>query len=372
MTATRTGDKGRMIRTIMIMAGGTGGHVMPGLAVAAEMRARNWQVVWLGNPSGMEATLVPRHGIAMQPVSIGGLRGKGLLTKLLLPTVLLRAFWQSLRALSRTKPSVVLGMGGYVAFPGGMMAVLTGRPLVVHEQNSVAGMTNRLLARIADRVLEAFPGALPGATACGNPVRADVAALAPPAERYAARSGPLQLLVVGGSLGAQVLNETVPAALARLPEAQRPSVVHQTGRGRREEVERRYREAGVAAQVVEFIDDMAAAYAQADLLVCRAGAMTVSEIAAAGVASVLVPYPHAVDDHQTGNAMFLSGQGGARLMPQSAFDAESLAQVLAGLDRERCTAMAVAARELARPDATAVVADACERAARHARRSRKP
>src|SRR5690606_17464081 len=185
----------RMSRTIMIMAGGTGGHVIPGLAVAAEMRARQWQVVWLGNPAGMEAVLVPRHGIPMQPVSIGGLRGKGLLTKLLLPTVLLRAFWQSLRALSRTKPSVVLGMGGYVAFPGGMMAVLTGRPLVVHEQNSVAGMTNRLLARIADRVLEAFPGALPGATACGNPVRADVAALAPPAERYAARSGPLQLLV---------------------------------------------------------------------------------------------------------------------------------------------------------------------------------
>src|SRR5690606_30419528 len=211
-----------------------------------------------------------------------------------------------------------------------------------------------------------------GATACGNPVRADVAALAPPAERYAARSGPLQLLVVGGSLGAQVLNETVPAALARLPEAQRPSVVHQTGRGRREEVERRYREAGVAAQVVEFIDDMAAAYAQADLLVCRAGAMTVSEIAAAGVASVLVPSPQAVDDRQTGNAMCLAEQGGARLMPQSVFDAESLAQVLAELDRERCMAMAVAARELARPDATAVVADACERAARHARRSRKP
>ncbi|HRO61951.1 MAG TPA: undecaprenyldiphospho-muramoylpentapeptide beta-N-acetylglucosaminyltransferase, partial [Burkholderiaceae bacterium] len=310
MTATRSNSNGRTHRTIMIMAGGTGGHVMPGLAVAAELRARNWQVVWLGNPSGMEATLVPRHDIAMQPVSIGGLRGKGLLTKLLLPTGLLRAFWQSLRALSRTKPSVVLGMGGYVAFPGGMMAVLTGRPLVFHEQNSVAGMTNRLLARIADRVLEAFPGALPAATACGNPVRADLVALAPPAERYAARSGPLQLLVVGGSLGAQVLNETVPAALALLPEAQRPAIVHQTGRGRREEVERRYREAGVAAQVVEFIDDMASAYAQADLLVCRAGAMTVSEIAAAGVASVLVPFPHAVDDHQTGNARYLSGQGG--------------------------------------------------------------
>jgi len=353
-----------MSRTIMIMAGGTGGHVMPGLAVAAEMRARSWNVVWLGNPAGMEASLVPRHGIPMRPVAIGGLRGKGLLAKLLLPMVLLRAFWQALSALRATRPAVVLGMGGYVAFPGGMMAVLVGRPLVVHEQNSVAGLTNRLLAKIADRVLEAFPGALPGAEACGNPVRQDLAGLPAPAQRYGGRSGALRLLVVGGSLGAQALNETLPAALALLPAGERPAVVHQTGRGRRDDVERRYREAGVEAQVSEFIDDMASAYAEADLLVCRAGAMTVSEIAAAGVASVLVPFPHAVDDHQTGNARYLSDHGAARLLPQSELDAARLAALIASLDRGRCAAMAEAARALAKPDAAARVADTCEQVAR--------
>ncbi|MCM5570783.1 undecaprenyldiphospho-muramoylpentapeptide beta-N-acetylglucosaminyltransferase [Burkholderiaceae bacterium FT117] len=352
-----------MSRTVMIMAGGTGGHVMPGLAVAAEMRTRGWKVEWLGNPAGMEAMLVPKHGIPMRPVAIGGLRGKGLLTKLLLPAVLLRAFWQSLRALRAARPAVVLGMGGYVAFPGGMMASLTGRPLVVHEQNSVAGLTNRLLAKVADRRLEAFPGALPGARTCGNPVRADLAGLADPALRYAGRSGPLRLLVVGGSLGAQVLNETVPAAIAALPASARPQVVHQTGRGRRDEVERRYREAGLDAQVVEFIDDMATAYGEADLLVCRAGAMTVSEIAAAGVASVLVPFPHAVDDHQTANARYLSSQGAARLLPQSQLDASRLAALVGELDRGACAQMAARARALARPDAAAAVADACEEVA---------
>lgn len=352
-----------MTRTIMIMAGGTGGHVMPGLAVAEEMRARKWNVVWLGNPAGMEARLVPKHGIAMQPVEIGGVRGKGLLTRLMLPAVLARAFWQSLRALRATRPSVVLGMGGYVAFPGGVMARLTGRPLVVHEQNSVAGLTNRLLARLANRVLEAFPGALPGALACGNPVRGDLARLPDPAQRYGARSGALRLLVVGGSLGAQVLNELVPAAVAALPADARPRVVHQTGRGRRDEVERRYREAGLDAQVLEFIDDMAGAYAEADLLVCRAGAMTVSEIAAAGVASILVPFPHAVDDHQTGNARFLSEQGAARLLPQAGLDAARLAGLIAELDRGACAAMAARARALARPDAAAAVADVCEQVA---------
>ncbi len=351
-------------RTIMIMAGGTGGHIMPGLAVAAEMRARQWQVVWLGNPSGMEASLVARHGIPMRRVTIGGLRGKGIVTALLLPTMLLRAFWQSLRALHATRPAVVLGMGGYVAFPGGMMAALTNRPLVVHEQNSVAGLTNRLLAQVADRVLAAFPGALAGATVCGNPVREDLAALAPPAQRYGARSGPLRLLVVGGSLGAQVLNETLPAALALLGAEARPHVLHQTGRGRREEVERRYREVGVAAAVTEFIDDIATAYGDADLLVCRAGAMTVSEIAAAGVASILVPFPHAVDNHQTGNARHLSDAGAARLVPQDEFDPERLAALLGALDRASCAAMAASARTMARPDATARVADVCEQAAR--------
>lgn len=349
-----------MSRTIMIMAGGTGGHVMPGLAVAQQMRARGWQVVWLGNPAGMEAGLVARHGIAMQPVSIGGLRGKGLVTGLLLPLVLLRAFWQCLRALRATKPAVVLGMGGYVAFPGGMMAALTGRPLVVHEQNSVAGLTNRLLAKVADRVLQAFPGALPGAQTCGNPVRADFEALESPQVRYGERIGALRLLVVGGSLGAQVLNETVPAALAVLPEALRPEVVHQTGRDRVEAVRQKYREAGVEAEVVEFIDDMAGAYGRADLLVCRAGAMTVSEIAAAGVASILVPFPHAVDDHQTGNARYLSDRQAAILLPQPELDAKGLAGLLAGLDRAACARMAEQARAMAHPDVATRVAEICE------------
>lgn len=353
-------------RTVMIMAGGTGGHVMPGLAVAAEMRARDWRVVWLGNPSGMEAALVPRHGIAMQWVRMGGVRGKGLGTRLLLPLTLLRAFWQSLRALRATRPAVVLGMGGYVSFPGGMMAALLNRPLVVHEQNSVAGLTNRLLARLADRVLEAFPGTLPGAQCTGNPLRAGMLRDDAPQARYGARSGALRLLVVGGSLGAQALNEVVPQALGLLAPPLRPEVVHQSGRGRRDELQARYRELGVQATVLEFIDDMADAYARADLLVCRAGAMTVAEIAAVGVASVLVPFPHAVDDHQTGNARFLSEQGAALLLPQAELTAGRLAKLLAGLERPALAEMAARARALARPDAASRVADVCEEAARAA------
>ncbi len=344
----------------MVMAGGTGGHVFPGLAVAATMRSRGWDVVWLGNPSGMEATLVPRHGIPMQWVRFGGLRGKGLATAALLPFNLLRAFWQSLRALRATRPSVVLGMGGYVAFPGGMMAALVGTPLVVHEQNSVAGLTNRVLARVADRVLVAFPDALPGAAWSGNPVREEVARLPVPEARYGAREGPLRLLVVGGSLGAQALNAAVPQALALLSADRRPRVVHQSGRGHLESLRAAYRDAGVDVQAVEFVDDMAGAYADADLVICRAGAMTVAEVAAAGVASLMVPFPHAVDDHQTTNARFLAERDAALLVPQPELTAQRLAAVIGGLDRERLLAMARRARELARPDAAAHVADACE------------
>jgi UDP-N-acetylglucosamine--N-acetylmuramyl-(pentapeptide) pyrophosphoryl-undecaprenol N-acetylglucosamine transferase len=349
-----------MSRTIVIMAGGTGGHVFPGLAVADILRGRAWNVVWMGNPAGMEATLVPRHGIPMLPVRFGGLRGKGIAAKLLLPANLLRAFWQSLRALRATRPAVVLGMGGYVAFPGGMMAVLLGRPLVVHEQNSIAGLTNRVLAKIADRVLVAFPDAIPGAHWCGNPVRGDVAGLAPPDLRYRGRTGPLRLLVVGGSLGAQALNRTVPQALALLDGPARPHVLHQSGRRHLADLQRGYAEAGVAADAVEFIDDMAAEYARADLVLCRAGAMTVAELAAAGVASLLVPFPHAVDDHQTTNARFLSDRAAALLIPQAELTPQRLADTLAGLDRDRLLGMARCARELARPDAAAVVADVCE------------
>lgn len=353
-----------MTRTLMVMAGGTGGHVMPGLAVAEQMRSRQWSVVWLGHPAGIEAGLVAKAGIPLEPVRFSGLRGKGLLQTLLLPLNLIRGFAQSLLALRRTRPSVVLGMGGYVAFPGAMMASLIGIPLVIHEQNAVAGLTNKVLARLADRVLEAFPGSLPGALWVGNPLRGSIAELPPPGDRYGARSGPLSLLVVGGSLGAQVFNERVPEALARLPVDQRPRITHQTGRGRAEEVRARYASAGIEAYVVEFLDDMAQAYSEADLVIARAGAMTVAEIAAAGVASILVPYPHAVDDHQRANARYLADRGAARLIDQSAFDARMLADVLAAQTRETALTMAERARAAAQTDAAGEVARICLEIAR--------
>lgn len=353
-----------MSRTLMIMAGGTGGHVMPGLAVADEMRARSWQVVWLGVPGGLEAELVPSHGIPMRWVRIGGMRGKGLATRLAAPWRLARALWQALQVLREIRPAVVLGLGGYVAFPGGLVAALTGRPLVIHEQNSIAGLTNRVLARFARRVLVAFPGALPGAQWCGNPVRASVAGLPPPEERMRGREGPLRLLVVGGSLGAKALNDAVPAALALIPPQHRPVVVHQSGKAHLAALRAAYEKAGVEADVRDFIDDMAAEYARADLVICRAGAMTVSELAAAGVASVLVPYPHAVDDHQTTNARFLSDRDAAILLPQDELEPASLAALLGGMDRKRLLGMARRARELARPDAGRELADACEAVAR--------
>jgi UDP-N-acetylglucosamine--N-acetylmuramyl-(pentapeptide) pyrophosphoryl-undecaprenol N-acetylglucosamine transferase len=280
----------------MIMAGGTGGHVFPALAVADALRANGWRVVWLGNPDGMEATLVPKHGYELRPVKFGGLRGKGLVTKLLLPLNLLRAFWQSLAAVRSVRPNVVLGMGGYITFPGGMMAALVGRPLAIHEQNSIAGLANKVLAGVADRVLTGFPDVLPKSTFTGNPVRDEITAIPMPAERMRGRSGPLKVLVVGGSLGAAALNEIVPKALALVARAERPEVTHQSGAKQLDALKANYAAAGVVANAVTFIDDMARAYADADLVVCRAGALTVAELAAAGVASVLVPFPHAVGE----------------------------------------------------------------------------
>ncbi|HEY5633393.1 MAG TPA: UDP-N-acetylglucosamine--N-acetylmuramyl-(pentapeptide) pyrophosphoryl-undecaprenol N-acetylglucosamine transferase, partial [Burkholderiaceae bacterium] len=272
-------------------------------------------------------------------------------------------FGQAFVALRAARPSVVLGMGGYIAFPGGMMAALVGIPLVLHEQNAVAGLSNRVLARLADRVLVAFPGALAGAAWTGNPVRAELARLAPPAERFAGREGALQLLVVGGSLGARALNEAVPAALARIAPAKRPRVTHQSGKGNLDALAGAYREAGVEAEVVEFVDDMAAAYARADLVICRAGAITVAELAAVGVASVLVPFPFAVDDHQSANARFLAERGAAVLLPQKELDPASLAALVEGFDRGGLERMARLAREAARPDSAADVATVCEEAA---------
>jgi len=343
----------------MIAAGGTGGHVFPGLAVADHLRAAQWRVVWLGSESGMEAGLVAKRGYDMAAVKFSGVRGKGPVALALLPLKLLVAFWQSARAILAERPDVVLGMGGYMSFPGGMMAALLGRPLVIHEQNSVAGLANRVLAGVADRVLCAFPGALKRASHTGNPVRREITAIAAPEERYARRSGPLRLLVVGGSLGAKALNDVIPRALALLPSAHRPSVTHQSGAQHADALKQAYAEAGVEASTPAFIDDMAAAYSGADLAVCRAGATTVAELAAAGVASILVPFPHAVDDHQTTNARFLADSGAAVLVPQSALTPERLAGLIAEFDRKRLLDMASRARALGRPDATAAVARAC-------------
>lgn len=345
-------------RTILIMAGGTGGHIMPGLAVADHMKLLGWRVVWMGNPDSMEARLVPARGYEMVPVRFAALRGKGVIRKLLLPLNLLRGFWQARREIKRIQPNVVLGMGGFITFPGGMMAVVAGVPLVLHEQNSIAGLANRVLAGVADRILTGFPGVLRKGAWIGNPVRPEITRLPAPADRYREHAGPLRVLVVGGSLGAAVLNETVPKALALLPEAERPTVIHQSGEKHLQFLGQAYAQAGVRAHLLPFIDDMAGAYAWADLVICRAGALTVAELAAAGVASVLVPFPHAVDDHQTGNARFLSSAGAAILLPQSELTPERLAD-LRHLSRQQLLQMAEQARSLARPAATVDVASVC-------------
>jgi len=344
-------------RTLLIMAGGTGGHIFPGLAVAEQARAAGWRIVWMGARGGMEERLVPRHGYSTAWIRAKAARGKGLMQKLLLPANLLYSFWESARHIRRIRPDVVLGLGGYVAFPGGMMASLLGRPLALHEQNAVAGVANRVLAGVSDKVMVAFPKALPKAEWTGNPVRADIASLVAPEERFRDRRGPLRILVVGGSLGAQALNENVPRALALLDP--RPLVVHQAGEKHLDALRKHYAEAGVQGELVAFIDDMAARYAAADLVVCRAGAMTIAELSAGGLASVLVPFPFAVDDHQTANARFLADQGAAILLPQKQMTPERLACVIGGLDRPKLLDMARKARALGKPDAARVVAQRC-------------
>jgi UDP-N-acetylglucosamine--N-acetylmuramyl-(pentapeptide) pyrophosphoryl-undecaprenol N-acetylglucosamine transferase len=345
---------------VMIMAGGTGGHVFPALAVAAELRQRGAEVFWLGTRQGLEAKLVPAAGISMEWVSVSGLRGKGAMAWLLAPWRLLWAALQVLAVMLRQRPVVVLGMGGFVTGPGGVVTWLLRKPLVIHEQNAIAGLTNRLLAPLAQRVLEAFPGTFHGkhVTHTGNPVRRVIADLPVPEQRFAARSGVLRLLVLGGSLGARALNEVVPAALAQL--SSRPEVWHQTGSHNLDETLEHYRAAAVTARVEPFIDDMAAAYGWADLVVCRAGALTVAELAAAGVGAVLVPYPHAVDDHQTRNAAYLSDAGAAVVIQQAELTRERLRELWTSLaDRSRLLAMAQAARGLAQPQAAATVAALC-------------
>ena len=347
------------MRTILVMAGGTGGHIFPALAVADQLRDQGWKIVWLGSKSGMESKLVPQHGFEIVWMRFSGLRGKGLLRMILLPLNLAVALWQSARAIFRVRPDVVLGMGGYISFPGGMMAAVLARPLVLHEQNSIAGLANKVLARVADRILVAFPNALKNAEWTGNPVRRDIAQLPAPEQRFRNRTGNLKVLVVGGSLGAQVLNEMVPRALALIPESRRPEVTHQAGEKHLSSLESAYRQAGVSATTMAFIDDMSHAYATADVVICRAGALTVSELAAAGIASVLVPFPSAVDDHQTFNARYLTDKSAAVLLPQAELTARKLADLLLGFTREKLLDMANRARALGKPDAAQIVASHC-------------
>ena len=347
-------------KTALIMAGGTGGHIFPGLAVAQELRARGWRVHWLGAPGSMESRIVPTHGFALELIDFAGVRGKGVVTLALLPLRLLRAFWQALAVVRRVKPDVVVGLGGYISFPGGMMAVLAGKPLVLHEQNSVAGLANKVLAGVADRVFTAFPSVFKKAQWVGNPLRAAFTQQAGPVERFAARTGPLRLLVVGGSLGARALNEIVPQALALLPADQRPAVVHQSGAAQIDALRAHYARAGVNAELTPFIDDTASAFAHADIIVCRAGASTVTEIAAVGAAAVFVPFPSAVDDHQTANAQFLVQAGGGWLLPQPELSPQKLAEMLQNMERPALVERALKAKNMQKINATQEVVAACE------------
>jgi UDP-N-acetylglucosamine--N-acetylmuramyl-(pentapeptide) pyrophosphoryl-undecaprenol N-acetylglucosamine transferase len=349
-----------MSRCALIMAGGTGGHIFPGLAVAESLRDAGWRVHWLGVPGNMESQWVPQRGFAFEPVEFGGVRGKGFASLVFLPLRLLKAFWQSLQVVRRVQPNVVVGLGGYITFPGGMMSVLMGKPLVLHEQNSVAGMANKVLAGVADRIYSAFPDVLKKGIWVGNPLRQDFLNKPAPQDRFAGRTGPLKLWVVGGSLGAQALNDIVPKALALLPEASRPVVVHQSGAKQIEALKTNYEQAGVRAELTPFIQDTAQAFADADVIICRSGASTVTEIAAVGAAAIYVPFPFAVDDHQTTNANFLVKQGAGWLMPQSQLTPEALAERLASLTREELLVCAEKAWTLKKTEATREVVAACE------------
>lgn len=349
-----------MTRCALVMAGGTGGHIFPGLAVAEALRGRGWQVHWLGGPNSMESQLVPPRGFPLETIDFGGVRGKGLVTFAFLPLRILKAFWQSIQVVRRVQPQVVVGLGGYITFPGGMMSVLLGKPLVLHEQNSVAGMANRILAGVADRIYSAFPNVLRKAEWVGNPLREGFLRQPPPEQRFAGRSGPLKLLVVGGSLGAKALNDIVPQALALLAPEARPTVVHQSGARQIDELRANYAKAGVQAELTPFIDDTATAFADADLVICRAGASTVTEIAAVGAAALFVPFPFAVDDHQTTNAKFLVDAGGGWLVQQRDLSAESLAGMLKNMSREDLLKRAIAAKKMEKTQATEQMVAACE------------
>jgi UDP-N-acetylglucosamine--N-acetylmuramyl-(pentapeptide) pyrophosphoryl-undecaprenol N-acetylglucosamine transferase len=362
------------VSTILIMAAGSGGHIFPGLAIAKEMKARGWDVHWMGTPTGMENKLVGQAGYPMVTVNMSGVRGKSALAWLVLPVRILRAFWQSTAAIFRIRPDVVLSMGGYVAFPGGMMAALWGKPLVVHEPGAVAGITNRTLAPVAERVIVGMEGAFERPVAqkwanwlpkpkrvewLGTPVREEITALPHPEKRYAGRAGRLRLLVVGGSLGAQTMNDLVLSALAAMAPEERPEIVHQSGEKLFEGLREKYSAAGVEGEVVPFIGDMAARYSWCDLLICRSGAITVAEITAAGVAAILFPLPWFVADEQRANARFLADRDAGIALSQLETKPQDLAGVLRGLTRERLAAMAARAHALGKPDSTYQCASLC-------------
>ena len=347
------------VKTFMVMAGGTGGHIFPALAVAQELQAQGHRIVWLGSEGAMETRLVPQYNIPLETLSIKGIRGNGIKRKLLLPFTLVKTIAAARRIIRRYNVDAVIGFGGFVTFPGGIAARLCGLPLIVHEQNAIAGLSNKVLSHFASQVMYAFPQVFTNQNGLvGNPVRADIAALTPPAQRFAGRQGVLNILVVGGSLGADILNKVVPQAMALLPESQRPNLLHQSGRNKLTQLQHQYAECGVKAECVEFITDMVSAYREADLVICRAGALTIAELTAAGLGAILVPYPHAVDDHQTANAQYMVKDGAAVLMPQTSLNAQSLQTVLADLSREQCLQMAEKARALAQPDSAAKVAAA--------------
>lgn len=355
-------------RRFLMMAGGTGGHVFPALATARALEEKGHQVYWLGASGGMEQRLIGETDIPLSLIHISGLRGKGKLALVLAPFRLMRALGEAFTIMRRIRPDCVVGMGGFVTGPGGVAAWLTRTPLVIHEQNAVAGLTNRLLVRFAKTVLEAFPGSFGGdvITRCtGNPVRTDLAQLPAPEQRLAERNGRLRVLVVGGSLGAQVFNQQVPAALAQMADGDRPDVRHQCGEKNLDAARSAYEQAGVEARLEPFIKDMAEAYDWADVVLCRSGALTVSELCAAGVGAILVPFPHAVDDHQTQNGQQMVQAGAALMISQSRLTPDGLAETLEDLakDRSRVMNMAKAARSLARPDATERVVNYCLEAA---------
>ncbi len=347
-------------RPVMIMAGGTGGHVYPALAVAEELMQHGVPVIWMGTKKGIEARLVPEAGIEVDWLGMSGLRGKGVLTLLFAPLKIILACYQAYKILVKRKPAVVLGMGGFVSAPGGLMAWLTRVPLLIHEQNAVPGMSNRILARLADKVMEAFPNSFKSPSVhVGNPVRKVIAELALPEQRFAERTDALRVFVFGGSLGAARLNELIPQVCAELKGKKELRIKHQTGAGNFEQTQSNYIHLGIKADVFEYIDDMAEMYAWADLVICRAGAMTIAELAAAGVASILVPYPHAVDDHQTHNARYLSEAGAGVLLQQKNLNVDSLVNVLNSIDRNTALDMAKKAKQKGMPEATRLVTQAC-------------